>query len=169
VEQGTKNQQGCRRRLVRSSSTAHACSVQRSRRCGYRLWQLGGSPGATARRFQIEVVVAVRCKIFGLERHFEEERGVQVDLLDHQITGLEAFGDLPCVRPGVLKDVCRNTTKQPQCETLPAPGPPRKDAMQHSSRARRYPFVASIELTDTSRIFLIRFTSASVAILMRSP
>jgi hypothetical protein len=54
----------------------------------YRLWQLAGSPGATARRFQIEVVVTVRCKVFGLERHFEEARAVQVDLLNHQITGL---------------------------------------------------------------------------------
>ena len=49
---------------------------------------LAGSPGATARRFQIEVVVAVRCKIFGLERRFEEARAVQVDLLNHQINGL---------------------------------------------------------------------------------
>jgi hypothetical protein len=61
----------------------------------YRLWQLAGSPhdfdprsGAkllgSARQFQIEVRVALRCEILGLERDFEESRTVQVDFVNRQ-------------------------------------------------------------------------------------
>ena len=56
----------------------------------HRLWQLAGLPDmeASARQFRVDVVVALRCEIFGLERNFEESQTVQVDLLNRQISGL---------------------------------------------------------------------------------
>jgi len=64
-----------------------------------RLWQLAGSPHdydprsggrllGSSRQFQIEVRVALRCEILGLERDFEDTRTVQVDFINRQITGL---------------------------------------------------------------------------------
>jgi len=64
-----------------------------------RLWQLAGSPHdydprsggrllGSSRQFQIEVRVALRCEIMGLERDFEDTRTVQVDFINRQITGL---------------------------------------------------------------------------------
>jgi hypothetical protein len=64
-----------------------------------RLWQLAGTPHdydprsggrlfGSARQFQIEVRVVLRCEIAGLERDFEDTRTVQVDFINRQITGL---------------------------------------------------------------------------------
>ena len=63
-----------------------------------RLWQLAGYPEdvdrwtakklGSARQFQIEVRVVLRCEIFGLERNFEDTRTVQVDFINRQITGV---------------------------------------------------------------------------------
>lgn len=64
-----------------------------------RLWQLAGTPPdydprsggrlfGSSRQFQIEVRVALRCEILGLERDFEDTRTVQVDFVNRQITGL---------------------------------------------------------------------------------
>ena len=64
-----------------------------------RLWQLAGTPPdydprsggrlfGSSRQFQIEVRVALRCEILGLERDFEDTRTVQVDFINRQITGL---------------------------------------------------------------------------------
>src|SRR6266849_2067765 len=64
-----------------------------------RLWQLAGSPHdydprsggqlfGSSRQFQIEVRVALRCEILGLERDFEDTRTVQVDFINRQITGV---------------------------------------------------------------------------------
>ncbi len=64
-----------------------------------RLWQLAGTPPdydprsggrlfGSSRQFQIEVRVALRCEILGLEKDFEDTRTVQVDFINRQITGL---------------------------------------------------------------------------------
>ena len=63
-----------------------------------RLWQLAGYPEdvdrwtakklGSARQFQIEVRVVLRCKISGLERDFEDTRTVQVDFINRHITGV---------------------------------------------------------------------------------
>lgn len=64
-----------------------------------RLWQLAGTPPdydprsggrlfGSSRQFQIEVRVALRCEVLGLEREFEETRTVQVDFINRQITGV---------------------------------------------------------------------------------
>jgi hypothetical protein len=62
------------------------------------LWQLAGYPEdierwtakklGSARQFQIEVRVELRCEILGIERKFEETRTVQVDFMNRQITGV---------------------------------------------------------------------------------
>jgi len=63
-----------------------------------RFWQLAGYPEVverwtakkvgSARQFQIEVRVELRCEILGIERDFEETRTVQVDFINRQITGV---------------------------------------------------------------------------------
>lgn len=63
-----------------------------------RLWQLAGCPEdierwtakklGSARQFQIEVRVKLRCEILGIEKDFDDTRTVQVDFINRQITGV---------------------------------------------------------------------------------
>ena len=63
-----------------------------------RLWQLAGYPEdverwtakklGSARQFQIEVRVKLRCEILGIDKDFDDTRTVQVDFINRQITGV---------------------------------------------------------------------------------